>query len=91
MLRKSIRHLKENNMGYWEHFKFASKHGTLCIKAGLLLILHSIMPAFFANTGSNLVNKLNKVFTEQNEYLKLKNRVEIFKKIVYHYRSKELK
>ena len=59
MLSKSIRHLKENNMGYWEHFKFASKHGTLCIMAGLLLILHSIMPAFFSNTGSNLVNKLN--------------------------------
>ena len=39
------------------------------------------MPAFFANTGSDLVNKLNKVFTDQNEWLKLKSKMEKFKNI----------
>ena len=91
MLRKSIRHLKENNMTYWEHLKFASTYGIHCIFSGLLLIFHSLIPAFFSKTGSNITNKLNKVFTDQNEYLHLKNRVEVFKKIVYHYRSKEEK
>ena len=90
-VKKSIEHLRHNDMGYVEHFKFASGHGVECIKAGLLLIIHSIIPAFFEKAGSNLTNKLNKVFTEQNEYLSLKNRVETFKKIVYYYRSKELK
>lgn len=89
MLKQSIGHLKENNMGYWEHLKFASAHGFSCIKAGVLLLIHSIIPALFAKTGANLTNKLNKVFTQQNDLLHLKNRVEAFKKIVYHYRSKE--
>jgi|TARA_B100000073_G_scaffold278413_1_gene238773 hypothetical protein len=91
MFKKSINHLEDNDMTYWEHFRFASGYGVECIYHGLLLILHSIIPAYFERTGSKLVNKLNKVFTEQNEYLSLKNRVEAFKKIVYYYRSKELK
>lgn len=88
-IKESKEHLLENKMGYWEHLKFASGHGLFCIKAGLLLIAHSIIPACFAKTGSILANHLNKSFTDNNEYLLLKNRVEAFKKIVYHYRSKE--
>ena len=91
MFKKTKLHLAENDMTYWEHFRFASSYGIYCIYHGILLIAHSIIPAYFATTGSNLVNKLNKVFTDQNEYLKLKHRVEAFKKIVYYYRSKELK
>tara|TARA_B100002019_G_C21159753_1_gene542661 strand:+ start:60 stop:335 length:276 start_codon:yes stop_codon:yes gene_type:complete len=91
MFKKTKLHLAENDMTYWEHFRFASSYGISCIYHGILLIAHSIIPAYFATTGSNLVNKLNKVFTDQNEYLSLKNRVEAFKKIVYYYRSKELK
>ncbi len=91
MFKKSKIHLQDNSMTYWEHFRFASGYGMTCLYHGTLLILHSIIPAFFAATGSNLVNKLNKVFTDQNEYLSLKHRVEAFKKIVYHYRSKEWK
>ncbi len=87
IIKESKTHLYKNSMGYWEHFIFASKHGLLCIKAGLLLIIHSLIPAFFAKTGSKLVNELNKSFTEHNEYLSLKTRVEAFKKIVYHYRT----
>ena len=78
-------------MTYWEHFRFAAGYGVVCIYHGLLLILHSLIPAYFDRTGGKLTNKLNKVFTDQNEYLHLKSRVEAFKKIVYHYRSKELK
>ena len=83
VIKKSVEHLKENNMGYWEHLKFASGHGIRCIKAGVLLILHSIIPAFFPKTGSVLVNELNKSFTQHNDYLHLKARVEAFSKMVY--------
>jgi hypothetical protein len=89
MFKKSKIHLQDNSMTYWEHFRFASGYGVLCLCYGIFLILHSLIPAYFSTAGSDLVNKLNKIFTDQNEYLALKNRVEAFKKIVYHYRSKE--
>ena len=91
MFKKSINHLEDNDMTYWEHFRFAAGYGVACIYHGLLLILHSLIPAYFDFAGGRLTNKLNEVFTDQNEYLKLKHRVEAFKKIVYYYRSKELK
>ena len=91
MFKQTIKHLEDNDMTYWEHFRFASGYGITCIYHGLLLILHSLIPAYFGLAGGKLTNKLNKVFTDQNEYLSLKTRVEAFKKIVYHYRSKELK
>jgi len=85
-IKKSVEHLKRNNMGYCRHLKFASFHGLRCIKAGLLLIVHSIIPAFFPTTGSLLVNKLNKDFTEHNDWLILKSKMEAFKNI---YKSNE--
>ena len=91
MFKKTKLHLEQNDMTYWEHFRFASSYGIGCIYYGIMLILHSLIPAYFSTAGATLANKLNKVFTEQNEYLCLKNRVEAFKKIVYYYRSKELK
>lgn len=84
VIKNSVDHLKNNNMGYWEHMRFASGHGFGCIKAGFLLIIHSIVPAWFPRTGSILVNKLNQSFTEHNDYLHLKNRVEAFSKMIYH-------
>jgi hypothetical protein len=70
MFNQSIDHLKKNNMSYYRHFIFATTHGIKCIKAGIFLISHAIIPAFFAKTGSNLVNNLNKSFIDHNEYLK---------------------
>jgi hypothetical protein len=91
MFKQTIKHLEDNYMTYWEHFRFASGYGVNCIYYGLLLILHSLIPAYFGLAGGKLTNELNKVFTDQNEYLSLKIRVEAFKKIVYNYPSKELK
>ena len=69
MIKKSIKHLKDNNMSYYEHIKFAGKHGLSCVKAGIFLIIHGLIPALFPRAGSKLVNKLNKNFTEHNEIL----------------------
>jgi len=86
LIKKSIEHLNHNNMGYWQHFKFAFFHGLRCIKAGILLAIHSIIPALFPRSGSILVNKLNQDFTEHNDWLELKNKMEAFKNI---YKSNE--
>jgi len=64
MIKKSIEHLTENKMTYCEHFIFASTHGLGCLKAGLCLICHAIIPALFAHTGSILVKELNKSFNQ---------------------------
>lgn len=69
MFRQSLIHLKENNMSYYKHIKFAGKNGLNCIKAGISLITHGFIPAIFPRAGSQLVNKLNKNFTEHNEML----------------------
>lgn len=58
------KHLSENNMTYWEHFKFAVGHGLCCIKAGVYLCIHGLMPCFRRRAGSRLVRRLNKDFTE---------------------------
>ena len=75
--KRSVSHLKENSMHYKEHFKFALFHGTLCIKAGLLLIIHGIIPGLYPKTGSILVNLLNKSFTDHNDYINLVKKLDI--------------
>ena len=81
MFKKSKQHLRENDMTYLKHFRFASGYGFKCIITGVLLIFHSIIPAYFSKAGANLTNKLNKVFTDQNEWLQLKDRIEQFNNI----------
>lgn len=63
MIKDSLKHLKENNMSYVEHFIFAFTHGCLCIKAGFFLIIHSFVPGLFQSAGSRLVRKLSESFT----------------------------
>jgi hypothetical protein len=69
MIKKSLKHLKENNMSYIEHFVFAFGHGLRCIKAGTFLIIHSIIPAFFPMSGSKLVFRLSKSFTDHKNFV----------------------
>lgn len=64
MIKKSIEHLKENKMSYWQHFLFANIHGLRCLKAGFFLICHSFIPALFPRAGSELVSDLNRSFTD---------------------------
>ncbi len=72
MIKISLKHLQENKMTYLQHLRFAGGHGLSCIKAGLLLLFHSIIPGYFVKTGSTLVNRLNQSFLEHNEYIEWK-------------------
>jgi hypothetical protein len=67
MIKKSLEHLKQNKMTYIEHLAFAFYHGCGCIKAGFLLIIHSIIPALYPKTGSKLVTKLGRSFTQHKK------------------------
>jgi hypothetical protein len=64
LIKKWNRHLKENNMTYFEHMFFASTYGFIALLSGLYLLVHAILPCFFQDTGSNLIKKLNKVFSK---------------------------
>lgn len=49
------RHLCEVKEGYWQHFANASKMGVGLIGAGLVTLLHGILPFLWVGTGSNWV------------------------------------
>lgn len=66
LYQKWIQHLKKNNMTYIEHFIFALFYGLCCLLAGVLLIIHSVLPCFFPTAGGDLVTKLSKRFKKQN-------------------------
>lgn len=63
LIRKWIDHLNENNMTYCGHLCFAVGHGLRCIKAGLYLVIHGLLPCFYQKAGSNLIHELDQVFT----------------------------
>jgi hypothetical protein len=65
MIKKSIEHLSENNMTYYQHFKFAIFHGCVCLLAGICLILHAFLPCIFQTAGSDLVQSLAIVFKKR--------------------------
>lgn len=69
IIKKSLEHLKENRMTYWQHFVFANSHGFRCVVAGISLMIHAIIPAFLSKTGSELVYRLNQSF---KDHLKMK-------------------
>ena len=66
LIAKAKQHLLENNMTYVQHFKFALKHGSLCVIAGFYLIAHAVLPCFFQTAGSDLVKKISKVFATRD-------------------------
>ena len=63
--KKWNEHLAENNMTYWQHFKFDVGHGLICIRDGVYLCIHGFMPCFRRRAGTKLVQRLEKVFTER--------------------------
>jgi hypothetical protein len=63
-IKRGRKHLRKNNMTYVSHFDFAFRHGVRCILAGVLLIVHSIVPCIFRRVGSRLVSRLAQDFKE---------------------------
>lgn len=62
LLSKWRNHLSENDMTYYEHFKFALFYGFVCFAASISLFFHALFPCWLQETGSDLVRILSKVF-----------------------------
>jgi len=58
IIKRSIKHLKDNQMYYGEHFLFAFAHGVRCVFGGVCLLIHSVVPAFFRNMGSRIASRM---------------------------------
>ena len=58
-----LRHLRENNMGYFEHLVFAASHGVTAIVLGVALIVHAILPPLFPRAGRALLLRLRPDFS----------------------------
>ena len=64
-----MRHLKDNNETYINHFKFASKIGTTLIFRGVVFILHAFVPFYNVPRKWNLENIMKKT-RDWDEYTK---------------------
>lgn len=62
MIYRSKAHLAKNKMTYFGHMRFASFYGVVCIRAGILLLIHSLIPGLYERAGSKLVRRLKQVF-----------------------------
>lgn len=62
MIQQAREHLRRNRMTYLSHMRFASFHGALCIRAGLMLLVHSVVPGWYERAGSDHVRRLKASF-----------------------------
>lgn len=62
ILAASRDHLRRNRMTYLGHMRFASWHGAACIRAGLMLLVHSVVPCWYERAGSEHVRRLKASF-----------------------------
>lgn len=63
ILAASRDHLRRNGMTYLSHMRFASFHGAICIRAGLMLMIHGVVPGVYRTAGADLLRRLRQVFT----------------------------
>jgi len=66
-LMKTLKHLKNNNETYCNHFLFASKIGLTLIFRGWLFVFHAIFPVRKIPKRWNIENTIQKL-QEWNEY-----------------------
>ncbi len=55
-------HLIQKNMTYFEHMTGALYYSLLSLQASFAFLIHAFYPDIFTETGSNIINKLNKHF-----------------------------
>ncbi len=55
-------HLRENNVGYFKHLIHAVVLSAMAVTAGIIFLIHAILPFVFTQTGSNLIRKIQARF-----------------------------
>jgi len=59
MFGQTNKHLKENKMTYWQHFKFANSIALALLRATVCLVIHSIFPGLLTDTGSTIIKDVH--------------------------------
>jgi len=59
MFGQTNKHLKENKMTYWQHFKFANSITLALLRATVCLVIHSIFPGLLTDTGSTIIKDVH--------------------------------
>ena len=54
-----MRHLKDSNMGYWEHLGFAFKLSAQLIAMAIVSVIHAVIPFFFQNSISSGIKAMD--------------------------------
>ena len=54
-----MKHLKDNNMGYFEHLGFALKLSGQLVVMAVVGVIHAIMPFIFANSVSSGIKAMD--------------------------------
>lgn len=60
-----FRHLRDTQMTYLAHLRFAAKVGGLLVYAGLACLVHAVLPCCFADTASRTISRLNTLITQR--------------------------
>lgn len=63
--RLFVDHPKSVDESYIEHFGVASKFGVTMIWGGLGALVHAVIPGWCITTGSDTIQRLNKIMVEQ--------------------------
>ena len=58
MIRRSKQHLHEAGESYWHHLRFAFRYAASCMVAGLMALMHGMIPALFTTSASRKVQQL---------------------------------
>lgn len=67
-----MQHLNEVDESYLEHFSFAFSVGIIAIIAGLLSIVHALIPSFFTKSAGDAINYLSNVIEGRRKAMEKK-------------------
>lgn len=62
IFKRSVEHLRENNMYWGEHVLFAAPQAIRMVVGGVLLMVHAFIPGLFPKIGSRVTIKLSEAF-----------------------------
>ena len=60
-----MRHLKDSNMGYWEHLGFALKLSAQLVVMALVGVVHAVIPFVFQNAVSSGIRDMDTRMREE--------------------------
>lgn len=72
MIDKCRQHLDSVHEDYMTHLIFALKIATLCLFAGIALVIHALVPALFERTGSTTLKKIHDLIAERKKMQEIK-------------------